>query len=62
VNLPEGWTIANVDELAGSTGLVADGDWVESKDQDSEGGVRLVQLAQGASCVRKSLIGCGALT
>ena len=45
MNLPEGWTIANVDEFAGSTGLVADGDWVESKDQDSEGGVRLVQLA-----------------
>jgi type I restriction enzyme S subunit len=32
-------------ELVGTTGLVVDGDWVESKDQDPQGDVRLIQLA-----------------
>lgn len=32
-------------ELAVSGGLFSDGDWVESKDQDPEGTVRLIQLA-----------------
>jgi type I restriction enzyme S subunit len=31
--------------LAGKSGLIIDGDWVESKDQNPEGDVRLVQLA-----------------
>ncbi|MFM9597551.1 hypothetical protein ACKI1O_50540, partial [Streptomyces scabiei] len=30
--------------LAGADGLVSDGDWIESKDQDPEGDVRLIQL------------------
>jgi len=45
VTLPSGWAIARVDELAGPGGLVNDGDWVESKDQDPSGTVRLTQLA-----------------
>ena len=45
MTLPEGWTLARVDELAGPNGLVTDGDWVESKDQDANGEVRLTQLA-----------------
>ncbi len=32
-------------DLIGKTGLFCDGDWVESKDQDPDGDVRLVQLA-----------------
>jgi len=43
--LPPGWAEASLRELAGPTGVVTDGDWVESKDQDPEGGVRLTQLA-----------------
>lgn len=43
--LPQGWTIATLPELAGEEGVFKDGDWVESKDQDPEGNVRLIQLA-----------------
>jgi type I restriction enzyme, S subunit len=50
VTLPEGWTVARVDELAGPSGLVTDGDWVESKDQDPDGEVRLTQLADVGEC------------
>ncbi len=32
-------------DLIGSHGLFSDGDWVESKDQDPNGDVRLIQLA-----------------
>lgn len=32
-------------DLAGSGGLIVDGDWIESKDQDPNGDVRLIQLA-----------------
>ena len=45
MTLPEGWATATVEELAGIGGLVTDGDWVESKDQDPSGEVRLTQLA-----------------
>jgi len=45
MSLPKGWALANVEELAGPKGLVSDGDWVETKDQDPTGGVRLTQLA-----------------
>jgi type I restriction enzyme S subunit len=31
--------------LVGPTGIFADGDWIESKDQDPEGNIRLIQLA-----------------
>ncbi len=43
--LPRGWVEAELGELVTSHGLVADGDWVESKDQDPKGSVRLTQLA-----------------
>ncbi|MCB1462636.1 MAG: restriction endonuclease subunit S [Nitratireductor sp.] len=43
--LPEGWAKATVADLAGPRGLVTDGDWIESKDQDPNGEVRLIQLA-----------------
>lgn len=45
MTLPSGWTFATINELAGPNGLVSDGDWVESKDQDVNGSVRLTQLA-----------------
>ena len=45
MSLPRGWGVATVEELAGPSGIVSDGDWVESKDQDSTGKVRLTQLA-----------------
>jgi type I restriction enzyme S subunit len=43
--LPEGWAAATLLELAGPYGVVTDGDWVETKDQDPNGDVRLTQLA-----------------
>ena len=43
--LPAGWAWASIDDLVGSQGLFRDGDWVESKDQDPNGDVRLIQLA-----------------
>ncbi len=32
-------------EIAGITGIFVDGDWIEKKDQDASGAVRLIQLA-----------------
>lgn len=43
--MPRGWGEATLDELVTANGLVTDGDWVESKDQDPNGEVRLTQLA-----------------
>lgn len=43
--LPPGWSMATLPEIAGAEGLVADGDWVETKDQDPQGTIRLTQLA-----------------
>ncbi|WP_129801322.1 restriction endonuclease subunit S [Streptomyces sp. F001] len=43
--LPAGWTWAALADLVASDGVFADGDWVESKDQDPDGDVRLIQLA-----------------
>lgn len=43
--LPNGWSPITVKELAGKSGLFVDGDWVESKDQDPAGNIRLLQLA-----------------
>lgn len=44
-NLPHGWEHAYIPELITHEGVFIDGDWVESKDQDPEGNVRLIQLA-----------------
>lgn len=43
--LPRGWTTAPIGELIAQKGVFNDGDWVESKDQDPAGDVRLIQLA-----------------
>jgi type I restriction enzyme S subunit len=43
--LPNGWTQATIEQLAGPLGLTTDGDWIETKDQDHDGEVRLIQLA-----------------
>ncbi len=43
--LPPGWALASLQDLVSSAGLFSDGDWIESKDQDPDGDVRLVQLA-----------------
>lgn len=43
--LPSDWSWATISELVGDVGVFIDGDWVESKDQDPQGGVRLIQLA-----------------
>lgn len=40
----EGWVETTLGEIC-TDGLFADGDWVESKDQDPEGDYRLLQLA-----------------
>ena len=43
--LPERWALATINDLIGQGGIFTDGDWVESKDQDPSGDVRLIQLA-----------------
>ena len=42
--LPEDWILHTLDEIMQDS-LFSDGDWVESKDQDPSGSVRLIQLA-----------------
>ncbi len=39
------WTLVTISDLVGKHGVFVDGDWVESKDQDPNGDVRLIQLA-----------------
>ena len=43
--LPISWTKAKINDLISNNGVFVDGDWVESKDQDPKGEVRLIQLA-----------------
>ncbi len=45
VELPVGWCWGTIPDLVGREGVFVDGDWVESKDQDPGGEVRLTQLA-----------------
>jgi type I restriction enzyme, S subunit len=42
-NLPDGWKWASLDAVSPMS--LFDGDWVESKDQDPDGSIRLIQLA-----------------
>ncbi|MGO4916558.1 restriction endonuclease subunit S [Pseudogemmobacter sp. W21_MBD1_M6] len=42
-SMPEGWHLAALDTL--SPRSLVDGDWIETKDQAENGGVRLIQLA-----------------
>lgn len=43
--MPDNWCKVELSKLVGASGAFSDGDWVESKDQDPNGEVRLVQLA-----------------
>lgn len=43
--LPTGWAKSQLRNLIAADGLFTDGDWVESKDQDPQGNIRLLQLA-----------------
>jgi type I restriction enzyme S subunit len=43
--LPKGWSLVTMYDLISKYGVLVDGDWVESKDQDPMGDVRLIQLA-----------------
>jgi type I restriction enzyme S subunit len=43
--IPPTWEWAKLPDIIGNDGVFADGDWVESKDQDPNGDVRLIQLA-----------------
>ncbi|WP_411194901.1 restriction endonuclease subunit S [Raoultella planticola] len=43
--LNNGWVSAGLHQIVSDEGLIADGDWVESKDQNVNGTVRLIQLA-----------------
>lgn len=43
--VPVGWSQASLANLVAPDGLFSDGDWVESKDQDPSGSIRLLQLA-----------------
>ena len=40
----------NFTELVTANGLFCDGDWIEKKDQDPNGAVRLIQLADIGVC------------
>jgi len=42
---PRGWPVTTLRELLAAAEVFTDGDWVESKDQDPSGEVRLIQLA-----------------
>jgi len=42
---PSGWVECGISDLVSYDGVFKDGDWVESKDQDPKGDVRLIQLA-----------------
>ncbi|MDD9981066.1 MAG: restriction endonuclease subunit S [Gammaproteobacteria bacterium] len=45
MDLPGSWAVAPLEDLVAPDGIFTDGDWVESKDQDPDGDVRLIQLA-----------------
>ena len=44
-NVPESWQITVIPEIISKDGVFSDGDWIESKHQDPNGNVRLIQLA-----------------
>tara|TARA_R110002095_G_scaffold215151_1_gene208653 strand:+ start:167 stop:1591 length:1425 start_codon:yes stop_codon:yes gene_type:complete len=43
--LPKGWAFSEIQNLTSANGLISDGDWIESKDQNPNGSIRLIQLA-----------------
>jgi type I restriction enzyme S subunit len=44
-NIPKHWQVKKLSELVGNNGIFCDGDWIESKDQNINGEIRLIQLA-----------------
>jgi type I restriction enzyme, S subunit len=44
-NIHSDWSQAVITDLIAYDGIFADGDWIESKDQDLKGSIRLLQLA-----------------
>ncbi len=42
--LPKGWINSSIEKIIDKTGIFVDGDWIESKDQDPNGKIRLLQL------------------
>ena len=42
-DIPSSWTWVQIDNLSPKS--LTDGDWIETKDQSEDGGVRLIQLA-----------------
>ena len=44
-DIPEHWEVKNLSDFISNDGIFCDGDWIESKDQDENGEVRLIQLA-----------------
>lgn len=45
IEIPKGWKLVSIPDVIGNEGIFVDGDWIESKDQDPNGEVRLIQLA-----------------
>lgn len=43
--LSDAWPLKQLKDVASGSGLFVDGDWIETKDQDPNGAIRLVQLA-----------------
>jgi type I restriction enzyme, S subunit len=43
--IPRGWATAALPDIVSPEGVLTDGDWVETEDQDPEGEIRLIQLA-----------------
>lgn len=49
--IPEDWKLQKLRILVGTNSLISDGDWIETKDQNPNGTVRLIQLADiGDGC------------
>jgi type I restriction enzyme S subunit len=44
-DIPTHWESKKLSDLIGQDGTFCDGDWIESKDQDKNGEIRLIQLA-----------------
>lgn len=48
--IPDSWAEVNLSDFAVNGGLFSDGSWIESKDQDPNGEIRLIQLADIGVC------------
>ena len=45
MSAPRGWALATIADVVATDGVFIDGDWIETKDQDPDGDIRLIQLA-----------------